>query len=329
VTPRSQRLLTLAIRALVVTVVALAAITAALGFLDARVEYWADGSSHTYPTDRSGVPLLIAMIAFALPGVLAWKWPEPRTLFSWVVIGWITALGYHVIGPGDTHFDRSSAGTEWLWPCRAVEILSALTTVVIIVATPLAAFATVAVRATYDGESPKLATRLRRIAHLVVAIGLVVMAVGFLPGERVYSDSNNCFGRAVVGFEHPSSECTSRYDQLDETRLAGGVPLVLYIVSALAPAILIQAEPRRRRGWHWLLWSLLTGVGGLAVLFLLTFHLDLFAHTVQLWPQTIVIAGTLAIMALLLLALPLVLLLTRDGPAEPPEARVHRDRATS
>ena len=51
-----------------------------------------------------------------------------------------------------------------------------------------------------------LAWRLRRLILATAALGLIVAAVGVLPGQAVYDDANRCVGTALasLGATDPS-----------------------------------------------------------------------------------------------------------------------------
>lgn len=172
-----------------------------------------------------------------------------------------------------------------------------------------------------------LERRLTRIVQIVALLGALACVVGLLPGERVYEDSNNCFGRAlgsVFVMEHGShhhDECQPAYDRLVATRPAGGWPLIACVAAILAFGYLVYRYPGRLLAWLWPLWT----VGALFGYLVLTFRLDLFDHVEILWPMSVV--GTLG-GALLLLIFPIgpivALVSDRRRPSDPPTARALR-----
>ena len=160
-----------------------------------------------------------------------------------------------------------------------------------------------------------LARRLRRVVRLACVVGALALALGFLPGERIYEDSNNCFGNAVAGMfmtEHGPS-CTPAYDKLVETRLAGGLPLAIALVLLMLPGYFVYRGPSRSLAIMWSLWTLIVGV----LYLMFTFDLVLFDRAVILWPERAVatLAGTLGV--LVVVVAPLVAAFTRRGSPIP------------
>ena len=168
-----------------------------------------------------------------------------------------------------------------------------------------------------DHEPPELAARLRRLIVALTVLAVVLLGIGLLPGERVYDDANNCFGHvfgALASTEHQQSACESSYTQLRETRLAGGVPLAVYLIIVVAPGWLVYRTPRARPAWWWFAWSIIGAVLSACLGFYLEFNLDLFSRTVILWPTRVVEAGIAVIEVALLLGLPLVVVRSRTRP---------------
>ncbi len=160
-----------------------------------------------------------------------------------------------------------------------------------------------------------LARRLRRVVRLACVVGALALAIGLLPGERLYQDSNNCFGNAVVGMfmTEDAPACTPAYDKLVETRLAGGLPLAIALVLVLLPGYFVYRGPRRSLAITWSLWTLSVGV----LYLMFTFDLVLFDKAEVLWPQHAVgmLAGTLAVLVVVIA--PLVAAFTRRGSPIP------------
>src|SRR5262249_20776610 len=132
---------------------------------------------------------------------------------------------------------------------------------------------------------------------------------------------NNCFGHvfgSLASTEHQQGACESSYTRLSETRLAGGVPLAVYLIIVVAPGWLVYLAPRARPAWWWFAWSIVGAVLSACLGFYLEFNLDLFSRTVILWPTRVVEAGVAAIEVALLLGLPLVIVRSRTlrVPAE-------------
>jgi hypothetical protein len=169
-------------------------------------------------------------------------------------------------------------------------------------------------------EAPLLVARLRRLIVVIAGLGLVLTVVGFLPGQVVYDDANHCFGYALGSLghtEHHHIDCTSSYTLLRETRLAGGLPLATYVALLLAPAMWLYRTPRARRAWAWIAWGIGSLVASAALWLVVDFHLDLFSRTETLWPGLVVQGGILAIQALLLVAMPIAILRSREPPVPP------------
>src|SRR5262249_12508796 len=135
-------------------------------------------------------------------------------------------------------------------------------------------------------------------------------------------DSSDCFGRALGGLfaMHDShGGCTSHYDKLVETRLAGGWQLIVVVALLLVWSLLVYRSPRRAYAVLWLPWS---GVVAIAFMFV-TFRLDLFAHVDVLWPERVVdvLVGTLLVTTAIIA--PIVALVSARTPRDDaPTARV-------
>jgi hypothetical protein len=312
----SERVIRLGVRVLVVAI-ALAAVTLAIfAFLPGSETHFPDG---TEIRSAGGGFIAAAALATAAPGLVIWRRPRPWLLWAWTVIA-LVASGVGFAFVDDVHPRYADV---LRWPARAVELGLWVLATAATLGTLVAGFALRAAEVSYHDDAPLLAARLRRFIVAIAALGLVLVGVGFLPGQAVYDDASNCFGAAIGAFghtEHHHVDCTSSYTELRETRLAGGLPLVTYVVLLLAPAIVLYRDPRARRAWWWIAW----GVGGLvaaaALWVAIDFHLDLFSRTRTLWPGRVVEGGVAAIQALLLVALPITLLASRRSPI--PDAHV-------
>ncbi len=305
-------------RGLVLAITAVALIVGSCAFLDGR-EY-RDGSR----VDAGGFAIAMFLISLLAPGLLVWRRPQPKFVWAWAIVGWITGLVYAVFIM-DTRYHGETAQ---LWPLRVVETGSLIGAALVMLGTPLIAFSMSAAAVRPDPSAPALARRLRRFTRLVVALGVATAACGFLPGARVYEDSRNCLGNAIGSLftEAHSTGCTSSYDQLVATHMAGGLWLLLYLLLALAPAILVYADPRSRRAWQWMSWSILTLIPAGVMYVQLEFPRSMFAHTETLHATHLVELGICVLQLLLMLVLPLITLTARDQIDPPlPQARIHHD----
>lgn len=160
---------------------------------------------------------------------------------------------------------------------------------------------------------------LRILCGLAGACGLVILAIGGLPGRKIYTDANNCFGHALAALgAHGRYRCEPHYT-LDHTErvLDGPLPW-LTLALLLPPGVLVWFRPKLRFA---LLWSVLAiPCGYLAVLASLDLHL--FARTVALWPWRVFEPLALGLFALVLLVIPISCLVfavyTRIRKPEPP-----------
>src|SRR5690348_1057063 len=120
--------------------------------------------------------------------------------------------------------------------------------------------------------------RLRRIVHLVLGLSVVVVALAFLPGRRVYADANNCIGNALASFgmmEHHHEECAPSYTELVATRPAGGSFALVFVAAVAIGAGIVYRRPERWTAWLWAIWTVAAGIGA----WLMTsFDLNLFDH---------------------------------------------------
>jgi hypothetical protein len=312
----SDRSIRIGVRVLVAAIALLAGVLAILAFQPGTETHYPD---ELVSRDAGGAFIAAAMIATAAPGVMVWSRPRPWFLWAWTAIAVIASL----VSLSFLDEVRPRTADVVRWTARAVElgawVLAALATL----GTLFAGFAIRATQVTYPHEAPLLAGRLRRFILGIAALGLVLVGVGLLPGQAVYDDANNCFGSALASLgqtEHHHSTCSSSYTELQETRLAGGLPLATYVLLLLAPAIVLYRDPRASRAWWWIVWSIGGLVASLALLFLMEFHLDLFSRTTTLWPARVVEGGMGVMQALLLVALPIMILRSREPRI--PKARV-------
>jgi hypothetical protein len=314
----TERLIRLGVRALVVAIALVAAALAICAFLPGTETHFPDG---TEIRSAGGGFIAAPVLAIAAPGVVIWRRPRPWPwlLWAWTAIA-VVASGVAFAFMTDVH---PRIADVVLWPARTVELGAWILAAMATLGTLLAGFAIQAAEVTYLGDAPLFAARLRRLIVVIAVLGAALVAVGFLPGQAVYDDANNCFGHALGAFghtEHHHIDCTPSYSELRDTRLAGGLPLAAYVVLLLAPAIVLVRDPRARRAWWWIAWN----VGALAAAFGLwiavEFRLDLFSSTRTLWPAVVVQAGFLGIQVLMFVALPILILCAPPPPI--PDARV-------
>jgi len=315
VTERARRIVDRIARGLVLATLAVALVVGVCAFLD--------GSEAHYPGevvrhDAGGIFIVLFLAPLLIGGALVWRWTQPRLLWVWTLLGWLAGLSYAAFLT-----DNRPRSSELLWPLLVVDVGALIAAGLVMFGAPVLAFSMTAASTIPDGSTPVLARRLRLFTVVVAALGLVTSIFGFFPGTRVLDDSNNCFGTAIGALftEAHSHGCQPSYDRVATTRMAGGLPVLLYVVLALAPAILVRADPRPRRVWQWTLWSFAAVIPAGLMFFVLEFHLDLFARTVTLWPTRVVEAGIIALQLLLIVGLPVLALSARElDPPRPPRA---------
>ncbi|MBV8756264.1 MAG: hypothetical protein JO257_03245, partial [Deltaproteobacteria bacterium] len=126
-------------------------------------------------------------------------------------------------------------------------------------------------------ERPVLARRLRRIVHLVLALCAVIVVLAMLPGRRVYSDANNCFGNGLASLgmtESREHHCEPSYTKLERTEPAGGWPAIVIACAVALAAGILYRKPKRSTALLFWLWSALTT----GIAFALTIDFDFFDH---------------------------------------------------
>lgn len=162
----------------------------------------------------------------------------------------------------------------------------------------------------YDRCVTTLARRLRRIVHLVLALSIVVAALAFLPGERVYEETNGCFGQALASLgttEHLHPDCTPAY-RLDRTEPAGGAMVILLVAAIALGAGIVYRRPTRWTAWLWVVWSVAATIG----MFMMSFELRLFEHVETLWAAHVLRFALGMIGVLVVIATPVVATFTRE-----------------
>lgn len=169
-----------------------------------------------------------------------------------------------------------------------------------------------------------LARRLRRIIHLVLALGLVAAVIGFFPGERIYDDANNCFGQALASLgvtEHHHDDCTPAYTKLVATQGAGDWPVLGFVLAVALGGAIVYRKPRRSYALAWTIW---TGLMAVALIFVM-FDLHVFEHVVILWPTHVVQFAIGMLLVLVMIATPVIALVTREPSGSLPTATGRSD----
>ena len=237
---------------------------------------------------------LIALPLMVAPGALVWWQPRARWFAVWgSIAAFVSSL---LLLLGDPYrFEEELRG----W--SDVEASTWFTIALTVVGSIAGAFL-LAVRAPRSVSRPLgatndvLARRLRRVVQLVTGIAVAISCFAFLPGERVYAGGEFLYEGSAGGF---------------------------YVIGALAlvllPAIPVYRDPRKRWAWVWFVWTLPASL----LLLVASAGIHILATSVDLWPRTVVKAGSFTILVLILIAVPLIALLTRERPAPSiPPARV-------
>lgn len=250
----------------------------------------ADSVLHSTSSTKFVLEMFLPILL--LPGLVAWRWPRPKTFGLWTAWAVVSSIIWS-IGGSPYSFERTLPG----W--RAVEVSAWTTNGIVIVGSAVAAFWYAARPRHVDDLATPLARRLRRIVQLVVPLAAVTAVVGLLPGYRMYFDGT---------FLHETT--------------AGGGWLVLFLAVALAPAAVVYRDPRRRWAWVWAGWTLPAGFMILAV----SFGFNIFQEARPLWPAHVVRFGVGTILVLVVLAVPAIALFSRGSddpaPSKLPEARL-------
>lgn len=175
----------------------------------------------------------------------------------------------------------------------------------------------------------RLRTKLLRGSILgLIALCVVAGVFALIPSVEVYEDRNDCLGQAlgrVFAFEHGPRSACERADQLVRTDTPiDGATAILYLVGLLVPGVLLWFHPLLRYALLWPVWTIVATV----VLLTATFELDLMTHTIRLWPAHVFAIAMIAILATLILIVPLgcgvFALATRSRAVELPRAVIAR-----
>lgn len=175
-------------------------------------------------------------------------------------------------------------------------------------------------------DRPRLARRLRRVVHLVLALCVILVVVANLPGRRIYADANNCFGNGLASLGMTEShhfECTPSYTKLARTEPAGGWAAILLALAIALGAGIVHHRPRRITAIAWVVWTVLAAAGTAAM----SFHLSLFDHIVTLWPGHVLAFAVGMLFVLVLLATPIIVIATRERPSD--STAIARNRSRS
>lgn len=259
---------------------------AAIGFATSVLSH----GSGTFFARLIALPLIVA------PGALVWWQPRARWFAVWGMVAAFVSILLLILG-------NPYRSEEELRGWSDVEATTWFTIAITVVGSTVAAFL-LAARAPRTGvtaaeplaSNEVLARRLRRVVQLVTGIAVAISCFAFLPGERVYAGNEFLYESSAGGF---------------------------YVIGALAlvllPAILVYRDPRKRWAWLWFVWTLPASL----LLVVASVGIHILSTGVDLWPRTVVKAGAFTILVLILIAVPLIALLTRERPGTSiPPARV-------
>ena len=271
---------------------------------------------------RQAGGMIVAALALvaATPGLLVWLEVKSSLLWLWTAIALVASLALYTF-LDDIH--PSLAHLVW-WPARAVELAVWALVIASVLGSYVLGFALRASEPSRATAPPDLAVPLRRLVVGVAALACVLLAVGWLPGPRVYEDLNRCFATTLAALgntEHRLTSCTPAFTFLHATYPAGGeLRLALYLLVVLAPAWPVYRDPDARNAWAWFAAAIAGSVVSGNLLCWLELDFDFLSRTVTLWPARVVELGVATIQVLLLLGLPVMI--ARHRPARVPIARV-------
>jgi hypothetical protein len=307
-------------RVLIAVTVAIATVIAVVAFMPGSEVRSYEGTEFR---QAGGMLVALLAIAAAAPGLFAWIAPSPRMLWQWTGIALVSSLALYVLLE-DVHSPQT---TVLWWPARTVETAVWALIMATVLGSYVVGFALRASGPRHGDEAPELAARLRRLVVAITVLGVVLLAVGSLPGQRVYHDANHCFGAALGGLtntEHQLKACESAFTELHAAYPAGGeLRLALYLLVVLVPAWPVYRDPRAQHAWGWFAGAVAGSVVAGNLMCWLELDLDFLTRTVTLWPARVVEAGVAAIQAVLLLGLPLTIARGRV-PRVPPARIVER-----
>lgn len=251
-------------------------------------------TAHSVLSSGSGThfAILVFLPLLLAPGIIVWLQPRPRAFAIWTALASISSIIWSAAGSPEA-FERQLAG----W--RAVQVSAWTTIGIVVVGSAVAAFWFSARQVSEEDLATPLARRLRRIVQLVVPTAIVSAVAGLLPGYQMYFDGT---------YLH--------------TETAGGGWLILFLALALAPAAVVYRDPRRRWAWLWAGWTF----PSLTLSVMVSFGFRIFERSVPLWPAQVVRFGVCMIFVLVMLAVPLIALVSRGAdeaaPSPLPRARL-------
>jgi len=232
-------------------------------------------------TPKSGTfyGLLVYIPVLAAPGWLVWKNPlKPRFLAIWAVVGWLSSIAWFMFGT-PYEWERKLAG----W--NTIELALLVAVAIVLLAVPIAAFVIAGYNrrgSLIEPTQERIARRLRRIAQVAFALGVVAVALSLVPFEVKQG------GNIAVG-------------------------VAIFVALVLAPGALVLRAPRRAWAWVWSAWTL-------PIIAYSSFSgIDTDPTLPTTW--TLSLAACSTIYVLLLAVMPLVCLLTKDRVDPLPEAR--------
>ena len=149
----------------------------------------------------------------------------------------------------------------------------------------------------------------------MLVLCVAVLPLALLPGRRILDDANNCGGNglaALANTESHGGHCTPSYTKVRDTETAGGWRAIIFAIAVALGAGIVENKPRRANAIGWAVWTALAGVlvVGLMV------DLDFFSQVEVLWPSRVVSFALGTILVLVLIATPIVVLVTRESPSD-------------
>lgn len=150
----------------------------------------------------------------------------------------------------------------------------------------------------------------------MLALCVVIVILAKLPGRQIYADANHCFGEGLAGLantEEHAGSCTPSYTKIVRTEPAGGWLAIVLAVSVALPALLVRDRPGRASAIGWAVWtavvSIVLVVQSLAVLVI-------FDRGELLWAAHVLAFAAGMMLVLVLLAVPIVVIATRERPSD-------------